>query len=280
MQCIGIPFFSSATSSKSCPFFPHKVRMPRLHRRWIDLHESMLPFCDTMNHPLQSHSLKRRVIEILKTHNPGVALREILRFPLRSVVNPLFSLIQDGDESVKWAAVRAMGAVVAKLADQDMEAARIIMRRLMWNLNDESGGIGWGSPEAMAEILATHDGLAREYARILISYLREDGNLLENEVLQAGVLWGIGRVAEVHPDLVKTSVPHLKLFLNSANPNHRGLAARIMGLLHVAEARSEIEGLTKDATEIMVFLGTKLQKRTVGELAQEALEEVECGKTS
>ncbi len=233
-----------------------------------------------MNHPLHGHAFKKRVIEILKTHDPDMALGEILRLPLRSVVNPLFSLIQDGDESVKWAAVRAMGAVVAKLADQDMDAARIIMRRLMWNLNDESGGIGWGSPEAMAEILATHDGLAREYAHILISYVREDGNLLENEVLQAGVLWGVGRVAEVHPDLVKSSVPHLRPFLHSPNPSHRGLAARIMGLLHVSEARSEIEGLTKDATEIMVFLGAKLQKRTVGQLAKEALEEGESGKTS
>jgi hypothetical protein len=207
-------------------------------------------------------------------------LREILRLPPRSVVNPLFSLIQDGDEIVKWAAVRAMGAVVAKLADQDMEAARVIMRRLMWNLNDESGGIGWGSPEAMAEILATHDGLASEYTSILISYLREDGNFLENEVLQTGALWGIGRVAEVRPDLVESSVSHLKPFLNSPNPSHRGLAARIMGLLHVSEARSAIKSLTKDATEIIVFLGAKLQKRTVGELAKEALEEVERGKTS
>jgi hypothetical protein len=92
-----------------------------------------------------------------------------------------------GEEKVKCAAVKAMGAVVAKLADHNMEAARIIVRRLMWNLNDESGGIGWGSPEAMGEILARHRGLAGEYAHILISYIREDGNYLENQVLQEGV---------------------------------------------------------------------------------------------
>jgi len=40
------------------------------------------------------------------------------------------------------------------------------MRRLMWNLNDESGGIGWGNPEAMGEILACHEALANEYAPI------------------------------------------------------------------------------------------------------------------
>jgi len=96
------------------------------------------------------------------------------------VINPLFSFLYNNDEQVRWRTVTAFGAVVAKLADEDMEAARIIMRRLMWNLNDESGGIGWGSPEAMGETLARHEGLAKEYARILLSYARQDGNYLEH----------------------------------------------------------------------------------------------------
>jgi len=36
----------------------------------------------------------------------------------------------------------------------------------MWSLNDESGGIGWGAPEAMGAIMARHTGLADEYANI------------------------------------------------------------------------------------------------------------------
>ena len=36
----------------------------------------------------------------------------------------------------------------------------------MWTLNDESGGIGWGSPEVMGEILAAHKGLAEIQGRI------------------------------------------------------------------------------------------------------------------
>ena len=150
---------------------------------------------------------------------------------MRAVVNPLFSYIQQGDEKVKWAAAKAMGAVVAKLADHDMEAARIVVRRLMWNLNDESGGIGWGSPEAMGEILARHRGLAGEYAHILISYIREDGNYLENQVLLEGALWAIGRVAEIYPDLVGNAAPYLLAQRDSPSATHRGLAARALALL-------------------------------------------------
>ena len=71
-----------------------------------------------------------------------------------------------------------MGAVVEKLAWEDMEGARVIMRRLMWSLNEESGGIGWGAPEAMAEIMARHLELAREYSHMLISYMDYEGNFL------------------------------------------------------------------------------------------------------
>jgi hypothetical protein len=185
-----------------------------------------------MNRPKQrGHTLKKRVLELLRRDDFDVAVEDLCRLPLRAVVNPLFSYIQQGDEKVKWAAVKAMGAVVAKLADHDMEAARITVRRLMWNLNDESGGIGWGSPEAMGEILARHRGLAREYAHILISYIREEGNYLENQVLQEGVLWAIGRVAEIYPDLMGNAVPYLLAQMDSPSATHRGLAARALGLL-------------------------------------------------
>jgi len=102
-----------------------------------------------------------------------------------------------------------MGAVVANLAEQDMESARVIMRRLMWSLNDESGGIGWGAPEAMGEIIASHDGLAKEYVSVLISYVWKEGNFLEYEPLQRGAVWGVGRVAQVRPELAQDAGPHL-----------------------------------------------------------------------
>jgi hypothetical protein len=192
-----------------------------------------------MNRPKhRSRTLKKRVFELLQRSDLDFALEELSSLPLRAIVNSLFSFIQQGDEKVKWAAVKAMGVAVARLADQDMEAARVMIRRLMWNLNDESGGIGWGSPEAMGEILARHHGLAREYAHILISYIREDGNYLENEVLQAGVLWAIGRVGEVHPGLLKDAVPHLLPHLNSPDAARKVLAERAVSLLMAQNAGS------------------------------------------
>jgi len=215
--------------------------------------------------------LKKRVLKLLKSSDFEHSIEEIRSLPARQVINPLFSFLYNNDELVRWRAVTAFGVVTAHLADQDMESGRVIMRRLMWNLNDESGGIGWGSPEAMGETLARHEGLANEFASILLSYAREDGNYLEHEALQRGLLWGIGRLCRVRPGLVRDAVPYLILFLQSGDAAVRGLAARVMGLVGSKEARPKLESLTGDEAEIQLYSGNKLLRRKVGDLAKEAL---------
>lgn len=165
-----------------------------------------------------------------------------------------------------------MGAVVAKLGQEDLESARVIIRRLMWNLNDESGGIGWGSPEAMGEILARHNGLAEEYYRILISYAREDGNFQEQAAILRGVLWGIARLSQVRPDLIRDSAPYLIPYLKARDPELRGLAAWIMGSLNIEKVRPDLEQLATDVEHFTIYRNGGLAKYRVGDLASEALQ--------
>jgi len=220
---------------------------------------------------LKSRVLKRKVYELLKSSDFNQSLEELVRFPHRQVINALLSFLYSGDDEIRWRAISGLGAVVSKFADEDMEGARVILRRLMWNLNDESGGIGWGSPEAMGDILACHGGLADEYVHMLISYTREDGNYLEHELLQRGLLWGIGRLAGVRPDHAKKAAPYLIPFLKSPDSTVRGLAAWIMGLTGLEEARPALEHLMKDEAEFFLYSGHILEKRSVKELAGEAL---------
>jgi len=220
---------------------------------------------------LYGRALKQRAYELLAEGDADLAEREMCQMPARKVINPLFSLLYHRDESIKWAAVSSMGGVVRKLADEDMEAARIIMRRLMWNLNDESGGIGWGSPEAMGEILARHADLAGEYAPILKSYARKNGNYLEHELLQRGLIWGIGRISQVRPHLVRDAAGDLIPYLESPDATVRGLTAWTMGLLGVAEARQGLERLREDEAEIQNYVNRRLLTRLVKDLASESL---------
>jgi hypothetical protein len=200
---------------------------------------------------------------------------EWVRFYPRQVINPLLSFLYSTDELVKYRAVTAIGVVMAFLAEQDMESCRVIMRRLMWSLNDESGGIGWGAPEAMGEIMASQGTIAREFAHILLSYICEDGNLLEHEDLQRGVLWGLCRIAQVRPHLLKNAPPRLIPFLKSHDPAFRGLAAWNLGLLRAASARSDLHALSRDDAEFSVFVDGEIRNRRVGDVAAEAVKSID-----
>jgi len=223
------------------------------------------------NSKLTGRNLKKTVIELLRSPDLDWSIARMLELPARQVINPLFSFIISPDPAMHWPAVTAMGAVVAGLANTDMESARVIMRRFMWQLNDESGGIGWGCPESMGEATARHQGLAGEFAPLLISYIRKDGNFLEYEPLQPGALWGVGRLAQARPLMAQEARAPLLPFLASPEAVLRGLALWALGPLGSKETMPHMERLLEDGTEIDIYVHQKLQTRRIGDLARQAL---------
>jgi hypothetical protein len=202
--------------------------------------------------------------------------------PARQVVNPLFGLLYHGEPLVRWRAVSAMGAVVSNLAHQQMESARIIIRRFMWNLNDESGGIGWGSPEAMGEIMARHAGLAREYGAILVSYANPDGNFLEHPGLQLGLLWALGRLGRMQSQVAQRAAEFIKPFLLAGDPNLRGMAVWAIRPAVDAQIRSILEPLRKEDQTIQIYLNDELVSCVIARLVGEVLDGIgtRCPKYS
>jgi hypothetical protein len=207
---------------------------------------------------------------LVSDNDMEASMAAICRYPARQSVNALISFFCDREEIIRWRAITAMGRVVAMLADENMESARVIMRRLMWSLNDESGGIGWGSPEAMGEIMARHSRLSDEFSRMLRSYIRPDENFLEHETLQRGVLWGIGRLAQVYPKHLDQTDFYLLPFLKSDDAIHRGYAAWALGNLKSKKAAALIESLFKDIHQVAFFDGFHLRKLPVSFLARQA----------
>lgn len=218
---------------------------------------------------------REQILEILSGNNAAADLSELRRDSPKKIVNGLFPFLYCQDEIIKWRAVTFMGLFVQDLAEEDMESARNIVRRLMWNLNDESGGIGWGSPEAMGEILTCHEGLAREYAPILLSYANKDGNYLELPMLQRGLLWGIARFSEVRPHVVRGSKSLFFPYLESKDPAVRGHAARIVGLIGTMEDRDRLSPLAKDNSAYTTYFDHRCMRCIVGETARAALLNIE-----
>jgi len=227
------------------------------------------------NKKLGGRRLKKKVAELLQTEDFTKGLVEISRLPARQVVNPLFSFLCSIDEWVKWRAVTAMGKVISNLAASDLESARVIMRRFIWQLNDESGGIGWGCPESMAEAMVQNETLAEEFWCLLVSYTQPEGNYLEHPILQRGVLWGVGRLAHSRPQYARQAAAHLLAYMESTDPILRGLAAWAAGPIAGKELIPRLKRLTGDQGQLTVYRGGQIVPDTVGRLAQEALDAAE-----
>jgi hypothetical protein len=145
----------------------------------------------------------------------------------QSFVGPLMSCLALGGTQAGRAAA-ALGACVAAIAEQAPEEARGIMRRFMWQMNEDSGNLGWGVPESMAETLARSDLLAGEFWRVLFSYIRDTGredNFVDHAPLRRSCYWAVGRVIRARPELAASALPLLRAGLGDGDVPCRGMAA-------------------------------------------------------
>jgi hypothetical protein len=227
------------------------------------------------NEKISGRQLKKKILEFLQADDFAKGLYEIRRLPPRRAVNPLFSFLCSIDERVKWRAIAVMGKVISDLAASDMESARVVMRRFIWQLNDESGGIGWGCPESMAEAMVQNKNITEEFGCILISYIQPQGNYLEHPVLQRGVLWGVGRLAHRRPQYARHAAACLLAYMESADPVLRGLAAWAAGPIAGKAMFPRLIELTRDQGLLTVYRDGQIVQHTVGRLAQTALDAAE-----
>ncbi|MHC1727458.1 MAG: DVU0298 family protein [Syntrophobacteraceae bacterium] len=223
--------------------------------------------------------LRRVARSILQSADFEEALQRLDVSPER-LISPLLSLLFETDESIRWRGVRAVAITIAAMAGTSLESARDIMRRLIWSLNDESGGIGWGAPEAMGEAMAESEILAREYYRILISYIDENGNLLENDQLERGVLWGIARLAQARPELVQECIEPVIRQLSSSDAGKRALALRALGFLRPApeSVTGPLSFLLQDESEVRIYEEGEMRVYRVCELASELLAKIKASE--
>ncbi len=232
--------------------------------------------------------MSRRLIknELLATLEKS-DLREVCRFldthPPHHLINGLFIALCNRQELIRWRAICGFGWLVPVMADKDPESARNVMRRFLWSLNDESGGIGWGAPEAMAESMFHCSLLRHEYLHMLVSYLREDGdevcqegNYLELPLLQRGLLWGIGRLCQGHrTEMVERELTaDIAAYLSSPDVQVRGLAIWCLGLLGGSLAEKKLVDFLGYPGEVRLFIDDTLTNVAVAKLAEDGLKRI------
>lgn len=229
---------------------------------------------------MRRRELKKVILHLLEHSTWPEIAQKLLEFDEKECVHHLFSGLCHTNELCKWHAVSGFGVVVSSLAEKDIESARVVMRRLLWSLNDESGGIGWGAPEAMAEIMARQRQLFDEYCHMLLSYMHEDGpepfqdgNFIELPALQRGVLWGVARLLAVRrPDMVERKIaPDLHKYLFSEDPVVQTLAAWCLGICGGKEDIVLLEKLDASPVVFNFYWDFTLRKVKISSLVRPAL---------
>lgn len=127
----------------------------------------------------------------------------------KRILSLLTALTYDPEPVVSQRALAFSGQAARIICQRDPEFVRNYLLRLFWLVNDESGGIGWRAPELIGEILHHCPPMA-QFHPLLLSLLD-----LEKEDAPAflpGILWAIGRVAQVSPAAMLPALPIVQAY--------------------------------------------------------------------
>lgn len=177
----------------------------------------------------------------------------------------LLSLSYTTDNYIKFKVVKATGFAVSALIDKELQYIKTTISNLLWSLNDDSGGVGWSSPELLGEIISTRIDLLKEYIPLIISLLK-----IKETYFRPGVLWALGKIASKEPSHIKPYEPYINMYLTDSIPETRGYAVWCLGLINATISEKLLNHLLKDTSEILILdTDGSISKKTISELAKQ-----------
>ena len=209
--------------------------------------------------------LKKEIIRLLETGDyAGLAK---LSSTNKKISNILISLSYDKKSRTSWRAIEAIGLISKEIAKSEPETVRNIAGRLLWMIRDESGGIGWSSPEILGEIVRNNPELCADIAPVIASFHEE-------KMLTAGVLRAIGRIGKINDETAGYTIPIILSYLDSSEHALRGYAAYALGETGATGAASKLKALRNENNSVDFYEDGELKTKTVGEIVEEALKKL------
>lgn len=161
-------------------------------------------------------------------------LVELARRRPTRVLRHLVGRVYSHDPAIKQRAVAAIGGLAATPEVLDEERVLQLARRFVWSMSDESGAVPFGIPEALGELLAQRSELRAAFVPVLGSFLTAE-DLLQTGPIEAGVVWGLGRIGPPVAELA----PHAVEALEEMRATHPEPARR-------AEAEAALASISGD----------------------------------
>jgi hypothetical protein len=213
-------------------------------------------------------SIKIRVENLLRTRDFENLIDLCLRD--RRFWQEVRFRLYDLDEVLRWPAIEAVAKVMEQWWISGREdKVRQYVRTLFWSMTDESGGIGWSSPQTIAEIIVKIPELIDPYGSMMIAYSIEEPPLIK------GGLWGIGRLGIRIMDSVDFFREKVLAVFQVADFETLGLAAWAMGETGFSPALLFLEKLAKREEPVHIYIGGGIFcEKPLGRWAAEGIEAI------
>jgi hypothetical protein len=188
----------------------------------------------------------------------------------RKVLSLLVRMAYDKDTLVGWRAIKAIGLAAEVLVKTEYEFLRETVRRLLWSLTDESGGIGWAAPEILGEIVSADPERFNDIIPLIAGVYD-----VEEKVFRPGILYALGKIAEISPDLVMPFKDLIRRALSEGEPLSRVFALDLLKTLKNRLGKGDLDDLKKiiqdlqsDHSEAWIYKDDCFVSIEVGEYAQ------------
>ena len=188
----------------------------------------------------------------------------------RRVLGGLVALTFDAQDLIGWRAVEAMGLAADRIAATDPACVVEHLRRLHWLLSEESGGICWRAPQAIAEIVRHRPEQFADFIPI-VTHLLVDMAEEDLKHFRPGILWAIARLGPAACDHLTAVLPAVTAALDYPDPQVRGMAVCALAHTGHAMALASHPELHSDPGPVDLYEDRNVHRTTVGALTCQAV---------
>jgi hypothetical protein len=212
---------------------------------------------------------KKRVAELVAQNRIDPLLQAARQD--KKIIRHLERLLCTPDTLLRFRTAEFLGRVCAVVAQREPAAVANLLQGLATSFT-YSAASHWGAIDAIGEII-------RNAPTRFAGYIAALFHLMNDAALRPQVLRALGRIAQARPDLVVRVTPRLLACLQDADPRTRGYAAWVLGILVASEAKQnlayigdQLSGIAGQNGEIELYEEGRIVRKTVGQVAGEALE--------
>lgn len=178
--------------------------------------------------------------------------------------------LYDINENLRWQTIEVIGKLMQRWWQSGKEGkVREYIRNLFWSIKDESGGIGWSSPQTIAEIIINIPELIDPYGSVMIAHALEEPSLIK------GGLWGIGRLGREVADSVDFFQDMILTAFQINDAETLGLAAWAMGEVGYKCAPPFLKRLIEREDPVRIYIKGNFYEKPLGQWATEAIGKIE-----